>query len=99
MKQKLPDDPMRGRYISTFRTEAGEAVLDDLMTRFHIFDEIWCGENSHDAAYCEGQRSVVIHILKALQPQAETPEDAQRRRRESYLDTGPLDVELGLDGS
>ena len=45
-------------YKNTFSTEMGKKVLFDLMDRFHML-------NGHKGdAFAEGERSVVLYILK-----------------------------------
>ena len=93
-----PRHAAKGQYISTFQAGSGEAVLADLMETFHVTSPTHCGENTHETAFCEGQRSVVLWILEQLRPEKPSAADKLRKIRESYLDTAPLDVELGLSG-
>ena len=54
-------------YKGTFRGPAGEAVLADLARRFHLTRPSYePGMDAAEAAFREGQRSVVLHILTML---------------------------------
>ena len=52
----------RATYKEVFTTEAGQEVLDDLMKSNYFFTSTQTGD-SHESAFNEGRRSVVLTIL------------------------------------
>lgn len=52
-------------YKTVFDTPEGERVLYDLMNTFFIFNSTM-DPNPHELAYNEGQRSVILRIVKTL---------------------------------
>lgn len=68
----MPNDPFGGRvskeaafkYKEVFESEAGQVVLKDLMTRFHMFQTTFQNTDStSERDFNEGQRSVALHIF------------------------------------
>ena len=53
-------------YKTTFNTDTGKQVLDDLKKRSHFFNTTHVKGDSHESAYCEGQRSLVVFIESLL---------------------------------
>jgi len=53
-------------YKDTFNTESGKKVLHDLCKSCHIYKSTM-DSNPHEMAYKEGERSVVLRILKTLE--------------------------------
>ena len=49
-------------YKTTFNTETGKMVLEDLKKRSHFFSTTHVKGDSHDRAYYEGQRSLDVFI-------------------------------------
>ena len=49
-------------YKTAFNTDAGKRVLDDLKKRSHFFNTTHVKGDSHESAYYEGQRSLVVFI-------------------------------------
>ena len=49
-------------YKFVFKSDEGINVLSDLMKRCHEFVTTHAKENSHESAFLEGQRSVLIFI-------------------------------------
>ena len=47
-------------YKTTFNTDTGKQVLDDLKKRSHFFNTTHVKGDSHESAYYEGQRSLVV---------------------------------------
>tara|TARA_R100000479_G_C6257732_1_gene154733 strand:- start:119 stop:286 length:168 start_codon:yes stop_codon:yes gene_type:complete len=45
-----------------FNSEDGTTVLDDLRKRFHMATPTFVAGDSHESAFLEGQRSVVLTI-------------------------------------
>ena len=56
---------LRARYKALFESDDGEVVLDDLRKRFHIFGTTF-STDSHEQAYCEGQRTVVLFLQSMM---------------------------------
>lgn len=54
-------------YKQVFSTDAGKLVLSDLMSAHFMLSNTHHGEKTHETAFNEGQRSVVIRILKFVQ--------------------------------
>ena len=53
-------------YKTTFNTDTGKQVLDDLKKRSHFFNTTHVKGDSHESAYYEGQRSLVVFIESLL---------------------------------
>ena len=56
--QKRRDD-----YETVFSSEAGQRVLADLMADFHMGRSSHAAGDSHETAFREGERHVVLHIM------------------------------------
>ena len=52
-------------FRNTFKTEDGQQVLRDLSLNFYV-SSTTMGKDSLETAYNEGQRSVILHILRRL---------------------------------
>ena len=52
-------------YKNVFSTEEGKLVLHDLMKTFHILQSTM-DANPNEVAYKEGERSVVLRILRTI---------------------------------
>jgi hypothetical protein len=52
-------------YKQVFNSEFGDRVLDDLIERYNVMEPI-TARDPVEMAHREGQRSVVLHILKVL---------------------------------
>ena len=52
-------------YKTIFNTDDGEVVLHDLESRFHIETPVFSND-SHETAFRDGQRSVVLLIRSFL---------------------------------
>ena len=50
-------------YETLFSSNNGVRVLSDLMTAFHMGRSSHTGGDSHETAFREGERHVVLHIL------------------------------------
>tara|TARA_R100001530_G_scaffold92325_1_gene64112 strand:+ start:252 stop:467 length:216 start_codon:yes stop_codon:yes gene_type:complete len=59
--QKLIKD-----YKICFGTDEGKRILEDLSKRCHEFVTTHAKENSHETAFLEGQRSVLIFIKNMI---------------------------------
>lgn len=53
-------------YREVFSTEAGKEVLNDLCNSCHIHRSTM-DSNPHEMAYREGERSVVLRILRTIE--------------------------------
>ena len=53
-------------YKTRFNTDTGKQVLDDLKKRSHFFNTTHVKGDSHESAYYEGQRSLVVFIESLL---------------------------------
>jgi len=54
-------------YKTIFNTEEGKKVLTDLEKRCHYHSTTNVKGDSHESAYMEGQRSVILFIKSMLQ--------------------------------
>ena len=53
----------RDDYETVFSSEAGQRVLADLMGDFHMGRSSHAAGDSHETAFREGERHVVLHIM------------------------------------
>ena len=53
-------------YKICFTTDQGKRVLDDLKKRCHFFNTTHIKGDSHESAFFEGQRSIVVFIENIL---------------------------------
>tara|TARA_R100000231_G_C5223316_1_gene134238 strand:+ start:280 stop:564 length:285 start_codon:yes stop_codon:yes gene_type:complete len=53
-------------YRITFNTDEGKRILNDLERRCHDFSTSYVKGDSHQSAFLEGQRSVLIYIKNKL---------------------------------
>jgi len=53
-------------YKITFGSEQGQRVLDDLSKRCHEFNTTHIKGDSHESAFFEGQRSILIWIKNII---------------------------------
>lgn len=53
-------------YKNVFDTNDGRLVLADLMKRFKVFSNTYRANDTHGTAFCEGQRSVVLDLLRHI---------------------------------
>ena len=53
-------------YKITFGSEQGQRVLDDLSKRCHEFNTTHINGDSHESAFFEGQRSILIWIKNII---------------------------------
>lgn len=68
-KSKKTSDPNAARrsdYASVFSSESGKRVLSDLMLTFHMGSSSHVGGDSHETAFREGERHVILHIMHKL---------------------------------
>jgi len=53
-------------YKLTFESEEGAKVLEDLQRRCHLFSTTNVKNDSHESAFMEGQRAVILFIINIL---------------------------------
>ena len=70
----------RATYKEVFGSEAGKEVLDDLMKSNYFFTSTQTGD-SHESAFNEGRRSVILAILNYV---SLDNEKIQQRMKDSY---------------
>ena len=58
---------LKKNYQYIFNTDEGKAVMSDLEKRCHFFTTTNIKGDSHESAYMEGQRSVLLFIKQMLQ--------------------------------
>ena len=58
---------LRDNYQYIFNTDEGKEVLSDLEKRCHYHSTTNVKGDSHESAYMEGQRSVLLFIKQILQ--------------------------------
>ena len=62
---------LKTNYKYIFNTDEGKAVMSDLEKRCHFFTTTNIKGDSHESAYMEGQRSVLLFIKSMLQKENE----------------------------
>lgn len=68
-------------YRVTFQPESGQAVLHDLSTAMWVHDSTYQpGIDALSLAYREGQRSVIVQLLRTVEEALTLPDEVQ----ESY---------------
>ena len=63
---------LRDNYQYIFNTDEGKEVLSDLEKRCHYHSTTNVKGDSHESAYMEGQRSVILFIKSMLRENKET---------------------------
>jgi len=58
-------------YKITFNSEQGQKVLNDLEKRCHEFVTTFSKDSSHETAFLEGQRSILIFLKAMIKPHKE----------------------------
>ena len=58
---------LRENYQQVFSTDEGKQVLSDLEKRCHFYSTTNIKGDSHESAYMEGQRSILLFIKQMLQ--------------------------------
>ena len=53
-------------YKTTFNTDTGKIVLEDLKKRSHFYNTTHVKGDAYESAYYEGQRSLVVFIESLL---------------------------------
>ena len=57
---------LRADYKIIFGSDEGKRVLDDISKRCHEFSTTHCKGDSHESAFYEGQRSIMVFIKSIL---------------------------------
>ena len=63
---------LQTNYKTIFNTDEGKEVLSDLEKRCHYHSTTNVKGDSHESAYMEGQRSVILFIKSMLRENKET---------------------------
>jgi len=58
---------LRDNYQYIFESDDGKEVLSDLEKRCHFYSTTNIKGDSHESAYMEGQRSILLFIKQMLQ--------------------------------
>ena len=58
---------LRNNYQFIFESDEGKEVLSDLEKRCHFYSTTNIKGDSHESAYMEGQRSILLFIKQMLQ--------------------------------
>ena len=66
MDQNKKLKELKEDYKITFNSEQGQRVLNDLEKRCHEFVTTFSKDNSHETAFLEGQRSILLFIKAML---------------------------------
>ena len=62
---------LKEKYKFVFNTDEGKAILNDLEKRCHYHSTTNVKGDSHESAYLEGQRSVLLFIKSMLRKENE----------------------------
>ena len=62
---------LKEKYKFAFGSDEGKAIIDDLEKRCHYHSTTNVKGDSHESAYMEGQRSVLLFIKSMLQNENE----------------------------
>ena len=68
------DKDLKQNYQVLFATDNGTKVLDDMQKRFHV-DQSTFSSDALEMAFLEGQRSVVLFILRSITDEKEIKQD------------------------
>ena len=64
-------EQVKNNYKSIFKTDEGKQVMSDLEKRCHYHTTTNIKGDSHESAYMEGQRSILLFIKAMLQNENE----------------------------
>lgn len=68
------DKDLKQNYQVLFATDDGTKVLDDMQKRFHV-DQSTFSSDALEMAFLEGQRSVMLFILRSITDEKEIKQD------------------------
>ena len=60
-------DDLKKTYRQLFNTDEGKVILRDLKLRNHMLSSTFVPGDTNDTAFREGQRSVVLTILRMME--------------------------------
>ena len=60
-------DDLKKTYRQLFNTDEGKVVLRDLKLRNHVLSSSFVAGDPHDTSFREGQRSVVLTIMRMME--------------------------------
>ena len=63
----MTPDELHQMYRRVCETEDGQRVIDDLKTRFWFHAPVHAPGDTHETAYRDGQRSIVLSLITMLQ--------------------------------
>jgi hypothetical protein len=63
----MTPDELKQMYRRVFDTEDGQKVIDDLKARFWFHAPVHAPGDTHETAYRDGQRSIVLSLIAMLQ--------------------------------
>tara|TARA_R110002020_G_scaffold24190_7_gene79751 strand:+ start:1938 stop:2168 length:231 start_codon:yes stop_codon:yes gene_type:complete len=62
----MTPDELKQMYRRVFETEDGQKVIEDLKTRCWFYAPIHTPGDTHETAYRDGQRSIVLSLISML---------------------------------
>jgi hypothetical protein len=63
----MTPDELRQMYRRVFKSEDGQKVVEDLKARCWFYAPVHTPGDTHETAYRDGQRSIVLSIMAMLQ--------------------------------
>ena len=60
-------DDLKKTYRQLFNTDEGKVVLRDLKLRNHVLSSSFVAGDPHDTSFREGQRSVILTIMRMME--------------------------------
>ena len=72
---------LKGNYQRVLDTEDGEVVLEHLKMCFGFYQTTHVKNDAYETAFYEGQRSVVLHLLKM-----QNNDTVELKQQEGYID-------------
>jgi hypothetical protein len=66
MEQPKQIKQLQQDYKITFGSDEGKRVLDDLKKRCHFYSTTHVQGDSHESAFFEGQRSIIVFMEKLI---------------------------------
>ena len=63
----MTPDELHQMYRRVFETEDGRRGIEDLKTRFWFHAPVHAPGDTHETAYRDGQRSIVLSLISMLQ--------------------------------
>ena len=72
----MSQNDLRETYKTLFSSSDGRIILEDLQKRYFILGSTFHND-SHETAYCEGQRTVILFLQSMLRDIAKREEVAE----------------------